>query len=119
MESYPLKLLSYAFLFLAIDSIWLSYIGPTAHNMILKIQGSPLSIRIIPAILIYFILAYLVTVPKDLAGAFMLGFSTYAIYDLTNYAMLKKYSLSFAIGDMIWGGVLMGSVWYIKNAWRI
>lgn len=115
MESYPLKLLCYALLFLAIDSIWLSLIGPTAQKMILKIQGSPLSIRIVPAILIYFVLAYLVTVPKDLTGAFLLGFSTYAIYDLTNYAMLKKYSLTFAIGDMIWGGVLMASVWYIKD----
>jgi len=119
MESYPLKLLSYAVIFLAIDSIWLSIVGPTAHNMILKIQGSPLSIRIIPAILIYFVLGYLVTVPKDLTGAFLLGFSTYAIYDLTNYAMFKKYLLSFAVGDMIWGGVLMASVWYIKDKWNI
>lgn len=119
MESYPLKLLSYAVLFLAIDIIWLSLIGPTANKMIVNIQGSPISVRILPAILIYFVLAYLVTVPKDITGAFMLGFSAYAIYELTNYATLKKYSLSLAIGDMIWGGVLMSSVWYIKDTWRL
>jgi uncharacterized membrane protein len=33
----------------------------------------------------------------------VLGLSAYGLYDLTNHATLKNYSLSLALSDMTWG----------------
>ena len=47
--------------------------------------------------------------------AFLLGFTTYAIYDLTNYALLNKYSFKLGLMDSIWGGTLFALTNYIVN----
>jgi uncharacterized membrane protein len=39
-------------------------------------------------------------------GAF--GFVVYSTYDLTNYAVIKKWSLKLTVVDIIWGTVLCG-----------
>lgn len=98
-------------LFIAVDSVWL-YMGYSlSSRMIQNIQGSPISIRILPALLVYVALAYLVSIPKNSKDAFLLGLTVYGVYDLTNYATLKNYTVQFAIMDTIWGGILMSSVW--------
>lgn len=102
-------------LFIAIDAIWLYFGYPTSSKMFESIQGSPLSIRFLPALFVYVALAYLVSIPKSQTDAFLLGVSTYAIYDFTNYSIFKNYTLQFAIMDTIWGGVLMSSVWYFVH----
>jgi uncharacterized membrane protein len=46
----------------------------------------------------------------------MYGFSTYAVYDLTNHAIFEKYDWRFAIADTLWGGILFMSARYLlKN----
>jgi len=32
----------------------------------------------------------------------------YGVYDSTTYALLKKWDLTLAITDTLWGGTLMG-----------
>lgn len=100
-------------LFIAVDSIWLISGSSLSSHMVQDIQGSPITIRFLPAVIVYVALAYLVSIPKTSKEAFLLGLSTYAIYDFTNYAILKKYSLQFALMDTIWGGILMTIVWNI------
>ena len=100
-------------LFIAVDSIWLISGSSLSSRMVQDIQGSPITIRFLPAVIVYVALAYLVSIPKTSKEAFLLGLSTYAIYDFTNYAILKKYSLQFALMDTIWGGILMTIVWNI------
>jgi len=100
-------------LFIAVDSIWLIGGSSLSSKMIQDIQGSPITFRLIPAVIVYVALAYLVSIPKTSKEAFLLGLSTYAIYDFTNYAILKKYSLQFALMDTVWGGILMTIVWNI------
>ena len=100
-------------LFIAVDSIWLIGGSSLSSRMVQDIQGSPITIRFLPAVIVYVALAYLVSIPKTSKEAFLLGLSTYAIYDFTNYAILKKYSLQFALMDTIWGGILMTIVWNI------
>ena len=39
-----------------------------------------------------------------------LGLAMYGVYDLTNYATLAKYPLSFALTDMVWGTFLCATV---------
>ena len=103
-------------LFVAVDSIWLIGGSSLSSKMIQDIQGSPITFRLVPAVIVYVALAYLVSIPKTSKEAFLLGLSTYAIYDFTNYAILKKYSLEFAFKDTIWGGILMTIVWNVVKS---
>jgi len=104
-------------LFIAVDSIWLIGGSSLSSHMVQDIQGSPITIRFVPAVIVYVALAYLVSIPKTSKEAFLLGLSTYAIYDFTNYAILKKYSLQFALMDTVWGGILMTIVWNIVKSY--
>jgi uncharacterized membrane protein len=42
----------------------------------------------------------------QLLNAFFLGFSIYSIYELTNYALFKKWTFHMVLMDSIWGGIL-------------
>lgn len=108
-----------ALLFIAVDSVWLFLGSSLSHNMVKAIQGSPLVIRWLPAAVVYVALAYLVHIPKNNTQAFLLGLSTYAIYDFTNYAILDKYSLQFALMDSLWGGLLMTVVWNLSHYFKL
>ncbi len=94
------------------DLPWLFLIGETAQRLVLRIQGSDLKLRYVPALVVYLALAYLVTKTESPMEAFKVGVATYAVYDFTNLAMFKNYTLSFAIMDSLWGGILMATVRY-------
>lgn len=99
-------------LLILFDLPWLFLIGETAQKLILRIQGSDLNLRYAPALVVYLALAYLVTKTESPLEAFKVGVAVYAVYDFTNYAMFKNYTLSFALMDSIWGGILMAMVRY-------
>lgn len=100
------------FLLICIDLPWLFLIGETAQKLILRIQGSELTLRYAPALVVYLALAYLVTKTETPIEAFKVGVSVYAVYDFTNLAMFKNYTLQFALMDSLWGGVLMATTRY-------
>ena len=88
-------------------------------KMLNKIQGKT-NTKVLGVLLAYFVLIfhiyYFVIKPKlKILDAFLLGFSTYAIYDLTNYALLNKYSFKIGLIDSIWGGTLYALTNYIVN----
>lgn len=99
-------------LLILVDLPWLLLIGESAQKLVLRIQGSELKLRYAPALVVYLALAYLVTKTESPLEAFKVGVATYAVYDFTNYAMFKNYTLQFAIMDSIWGGILMATVRY-------
>ena len=101
-----------AVLLLLFDMPWLFLIGETAQKLVYRIQGKDLKLRYIPALVVYLALAYLVTKTESPMEAFKVGVAVYAVYDFTNYAMFKNYTLSFAIMDSIWGGILMAMTRY-------
>ena len=104
-----------AVLILLLDLPWLYINQGWAGPMIRSIQGSPMQIRLIPALITYILLAYLLHIPKNIVEAFLLGVATYGVYDATNYATLKNYSPIFAVADTLWGGILMSMAWWIRN----
>ena len=101
-----LNYLLIAVIVLIVDLPWLLAGSNASRTMIQRIQGSDLEVRYLPSIVVYLALAYLVTLPKNITEAFLLGSTVYAVYDFTNLATLKNYSLRFAILDSLWGGVL-------------
>jgi uncharacterized membrane protein len=97
-------------LLIVVDCLWLFTVGQSALTMTAAIQGEPVSFRILPAIVVYIALAYLVIQSKDVHHAALVGAATYAVYDFTSLALLKKYSPIIAIADTLWGGVLFAVV---------
>jgi uncharacterized membrane protein len=117
-------------LFIVIDFIWLKTSYPMYNKLIKNIQGSSIKLRYIPAMISYIliILGYFLYVEprmntinkKDLlkysflyGGVF--GIIVYGIYDFTNLATIKNWSLFVSIIDMLWGGILFTIVTYISN----
>jgi uncharacterized membrane protein len=98
-----------------VDLPWLLLIGETAQKLVFRIQGSDLSLRYAPAFVVYIALAYLVLQVETPLEAFKMGVAVYAVYDFTNLAMFKNYTLSFALMDTLWGGVLFATVRYALN----
>ena len=104
-----------AVLLLVLDIPWLYVNQNVAGSMIRAIQGSAIELRIIPSIITYLLLAYLLTIPRSAKEAFFLGVATYGVYDATNYATLKNYSPTFAVADTLWGGILLSTAWIIRR----
>jgi uncharacterized membrane protein len=99
-----------AVILVAVDMLYLSIIGQYARAMFAKIQGSPMRFNYLAAAIVYAALAFLLTRPfiDSWWTAFSIGAATYAVYDFTNLATLKDYSVQFAMIDTLWGGVLFG-----------
>ena len=114
--SRNLQIFGTAVLLLAVfDLPWLLLIGETAQKLVHRIQGSELTLKFLPAFVVYLALAYLVLQVESPMEAFKMGVATYAVYDFTNLAMFKNYTLSFALMDTLWGGVLFALVRYALN----
>ena len=104
---------------LALDAVWLTSNMASSQSMFAKLQGSPLTIRWVPAILVYVLIVgavwfFAVRETKTVQDAGLkggvLGLAMYGVYDLTNYATLSKYPLWFTASDMAWGTFLCASV---------
>ena len=112
-----IPVLVYAILFILVDSIYLSYISGPYGDMIKKIQGEKMVMKIAPAIVVYLSLvgAWYIFIYNErdkysyfenIKRAGLLGFFIYSVYDFTNMAIIKDYSLYLAIIDSLWGGIL-------------
>jgi uncharacterized membrane protein len=110
-----LKGLAAAFLLIALDIPWLLATYSTSQAMFSSIQGSPLKMRIAAAIPVYAALSYLLLQQTSVAGAAASGLAVYAVYDFTNLAVFKNYTLEFAVADTIWGGILFATSYYILH----
>ncbi len=85
-----------------------------SQQMFSKIQGGrAVEMNILPAIVVYIALAYLLLLQKSMEAAFLSGAAVYAVYDFTNLTVFKDYTLGFAIADTLWGGVLFSLAYFI------
>jgi uncharacterized membrane protein len=100
---------------LAMDAFWLTYRSAYHRALFHSVQGSPLQMRLLPAIGVYVLLpiiVYLAAVrdASDVRNAAFKGAVTgallYGFYDLTNYATLNGWTLGMTLTDTAWGAVL-------------
>lgn len=106
-------------LFVVTDSVWLMSGGKISLRIHEKIQGSPVIFRYASAIVVYLAMVYLLSLAVSATHAFTIGFCTYAVYDFTNYTLLKDYDPLFAIADTIWGGILFALVFMEKQYFKL
>lgn len=106
------------FFFLAIDSVWITlvatpWIKKTIPNLL---SPNPNMLAAALFYLLYVIsLVYLFIEPALstklpfstlITRTFLFGLTAYATYDLTNLAIIHKYTWSLALSDMFWGAIL-------------
>jgi uncharacterized membrane protein len=115
--SIKLALIIFAFAIVA-DLLWL---GVFANNFYKNELGSLYTkkVNFVSAIFVYLIMSigiafFVVGHPSAdnlktgfYVGAFF-GFTLYAVYDLTNLAVLKNYSIKMVVVDIVWGSLLGG-----------
>ena len=110
---------------LLLDALWLTANHSYHVTVFAALQGQPLAIRWIPALLVYAVIIgavwYFAVRPATgwteaaTSGA-LIGAAMYGFYDLTNYATLVKYPGRYALTDMVWGSVLCASAAAIATA---
>nr|WP_294521977.1 DUF2177 family protein [uncultured Rhodopila sp.] len=117
MIVYGLTYIATAFIFLGIDTIWLSVAGGLLYRPLL---GPLLRDDFDPAAAVAFYILYIAGLVvfaiapsiRDagwravaIRGAFF-GLVAYATYDLTNQATLKGWPVTITITDLCWGATL-------------
>jgi uncharacterized membrane protein len=112
-------------IFLVIDMIWLVFVARGFYKRHLgPLMAPKVNWGAAGLFYLFFIVGLLVFAirPALLSGApvqalfygALLGFISYATYDLTNLATLKDWPMIVTVVDLVWGTVLGGSVSYIS-----
>ena len=117
MNNYFLGLLKAILTISILDYIYLNTTSSIFYKLIGTIQKSPLKLRMYSTIIVY-ILIFLMwiifiynqkdkfTFKENIFRGFLLGLFTYGIYDFTNHAIFKDWSMDIVLMDTIWGGIL-------------
>ena len=100
-----------AIVFVILDNIYLGFMKSYFEKQVQLIQGSPLKINLLGAIICYIFLItglnYFIIKPnRSIKDAFLFGLVIYAVYETTNVALFTKWSWLTVLIDSLWGGGL-------------
>ena len=120
---FNLMLLVSAIIFIVLDFCYLTIIKKYFQNQIQQVQNSPMTIKYLGVVLCYLFLIvalnYFIIKPnRSVNDAFLLGIVIYGVYETTNYALFKNWSIFTVIIDTLWGGTLFAVTTYIINNMR-
>jgi uncharacterized membrane protein len=120
---FDFLLLVSAIVFISIDFIYLNLMKDYFQKQIQSVQGSVIKMNFLGAALCYLFLItginYFIIKPrKSVKEAFLLGIVIYGVYETTNYALFKNWSLMTVFLDTLWGGILFAITTYIVNLLR-
>ena len=109
-----------AIVLITIDFIYLQSIKGYFQKQVQSVQGSAMQINYLGAALCYVFLIvginYFIIKPnRSVKDAFLLGLVIYGVYETTNYALLKDWSIVTVIIDTLWGGALFAlTTWIVR-----
>jgi uncharacterized membrane protein len=120
---FDFTLLISAIVFVILDYFYLNLAKNYFENQVQLVQGSPLKLNYLGAILCYIFLIfginYFIIKPKrSIQDAFLLGLIIYAVFETTNVALFSKWSWFTVLIDSLWGGTLFALTTYIVNIIR-
>ncbi len=120
---FDFTLLISAIVFVVLDYFYLNLTKNYFENQVQLVQGSPLKLNYLGAILCYIFLIfginYFIIKPKrSIQDAFLLGLIIYAVFETTNLALFSKWSWFTVLIDSLWGGTLFALTTYIVNIIR-
>ena len=113
---------------LILDFLWIGlFMKNRYQNEIKQIQGTPMSVNIVYAVISYVLMAVgliLFVLPNirsehrlmdSLKYGFLFGIVVYGIYDFTAAAVISKWNMITAILDVLWGGTVFFLASYIGS----
>jgi hypothetical protein len=108
---FDFKLLISAIIFVTLDYFYLNLIKDYFGKQVQIIQGSPLKMNLLGAIICYIFLIfginYFIIKPKrSIQDAFLLGLIIYGVFETTNKTLFSNWSWVTVIIDTLWGGIL-------------
>ena len=108
-----LQYLLTAIIFVILDGTYLNLVKGYFNKQVKSIQGSDIQINIVATGLVYVVLIYglnyfIIRKHKSVQEAALLGFFTYAVYELTNLSLFKNWNITTVIIDTTWGTILFG-----------
>jgi uncharacterized membrane protein len=112
-----------AIILITIDFVYLNLVKDYFQKQVLSIQGSQMKINFLGAAICYIFLItglnyFIIKPKKSVYDAFLLGLVIYGVYETTNYALFKNWSILTVIMDTLWGGLLFALTTYIINFLR-
>ena len=121
MTHWILLWIAAAVLFLAIDMVWLLWLGRSLYvSEIGDLLRQPPNFGAAGAFYVLYVTGMMLmviwpavqaqSVQQALVQGALLGLIAYGTYDLTNLAVMKGFTTKIAIIDMLWGTVLTASV---------
>ena len=111
-------------LFLVLDALFIGYFMKDWQSLLLRVQGEKMEVRMMSALAVYVLMVlawvyfvyrpYLVhkSIGKAVNTGAVLGFVIYGIFELTNFAIIKKWNMKFVLLDTFWGATLYALVSY-------
>jgi uncharacterized membrane protein len=102
-------------LLILVDAFYFVFVGKYFDNQIKQIQGTPMKINIISFIMCYIFITFglyyfIIKDKRPIYEAFLLGLVIYAIYELTNKAIISNWNWLTVFIDSLWGGILFAIV---------
>jgi len=110
--------------FLVLDALFIGAFMKDWQSLLLRVQGEKMEVRMLSALAVYVIMVlawvYFVYRPflvhKSVGEAVktgaILGFCIYGVFELTNFAIIKKWDMKFVLMDTFWGATLYALVSY-------
>jgi uncharacterized membrane protein len=108
------RILSSGLTLLLLDAVFLSLITPVFNAQIIAVQGSPIKMNPLGAVLSYVFLIFalnyfILREKKSVMDAFLLGLAIYGTYEATSLALLRQWRIQTVVIDTLWGGVLFAA----------
>lgn len=109
---------------IAIDFLWLGIVMKSFYEQIpgrgdVRLVAAILTWLFISIGIVVFVLPLVSTWQGALLRGAMFGLVVYAVYDLTNYAVLADWPLNVVFVDIAWGTVLCAitstALWFISG----
>ena len=100
-----------AVIFVILDGIYLNLIKGYFNKQIKSIQGSEIQINFIAVAITYILLIFglnyfIIQKHKSIQDAAILGLIIYGVFEFTNLALFKNWSILTVILDTAWGTIL-------------
>ena len=95
-------------LLIIFDAIYFIFVKNLFNIQVRAVQGSSIKVDILAFILCYIFIAFalyyfVIREKKNTLYAFLLGICIYAIYELTNKAILNNWKWTTVLLDTLWG----------------
>lgn len=96
---------------LLLDGVFIYFIKDMFNRQIKLVQGSDIQVDILATILTYIVIIFslyyfIIREKRSVIDAAFLGFSMYALYELTTKSLLKQWKWTTVVIDITWGSIL-------------